>query len=505
MAVILKRQLNDAEKEQILGRHGRKCFATGHAISEGKTVHFDHIWAFIDSGLTELNNLAPMCEEHNKQKGTLSLEDFRVKLRLEDFFSRGNALTLKHLLEYLKNNAHIQAYGQNVAIEEHDNHIKIQTNKGQTHEYELHQCPTTKWKYFYATLPIDVLNSDDEEDGKIGLQPRYLIFDKVFELYRHFQRHPVLQPSIGRVHGERIVLFDGQHKTAALLWLKRRQFECKIYVAPDLRLLNQTNISAHDKFAQTRFYASIMVQKLGTEFGLDFEKYKNLEDGSVKSESGFMKYLDRDLTHALTKGERNTRFRNYLYNSILENQHNKAAQFVSKSNRSSADTPLTIDMLSKSLFAYFLYREPVEDNMATDTYKRDKEIENNVSLMNMFYDLALGGWNPKAGPQDHTQRKLDRLFRSKSIMAWSELLQGAICGKLDLDDPDDRARPFYRELSEPGLERIRKVVERLIGWSMWSAPPNDEIDRILADNKEEVKKWFKTHGLTASYLMGAPE
>jgi hypothetical protein len=162
-------------------------------------------------------------------------------------------------------------------------------------------------------------------------------------------------------------------------------------------------------------------------------------------------------------------------------------------------------MLSKSLFASFLYTEPVDDNMATDAYKRDNEIENNVALMNMLYDLALAGWNPKLGMQDGTQQKLSRIFRSKSILAWSELLKGAVCGKLDMDDPDDQARPFYREFADKDLVSIRKVVEKFVNWSRWSAPPSDEIDRVLADNKAEVKKWLKAKGLTTSYLVGAPE
>jgi len=37
-----------------------------------------------------------------------------------------------------------------------------------------------------------------------------------------------------------------------------------------------------------------MVLKLGTEFGLDFERYKNLEDSSTKSEAGFMRFLERE-------------------------------------------------------------------------------------------------------------------------------------------------------------------------------------------------------------------
>jgi hypothetical protein len=153
---------------------------------------------------------------------------------------------------------------------------------------KVHMCPTTGWKYFYATFPVEILNSDDEDEERIGLQPRYLIYDKVFDLFRHFQRHPVLQPSIGRVNKNRIVIFDGQHKMAALLWAGRRNFECKIYIEPNLRLLNDTNIAAYDNFSQTLFFASIMVARLGSEFGADFEKYKTLEDGAIKSEAGVL-------------------------------------------------------------------------------------------------------------------------------------------------------------------------------------------------------------------------
>lgn len=152
-----------------------------------------------------------------------------------------------------------------------------------------------------------------------------------------------------------------------------------------------------------------------------------------------------------------------------------------------------------------MYREPLTDNLATETYKRDDEITNMVVLMNMIHELALGEWDAKAGPNDNKQRKLSRIFRSKSMMAWSELLRDAICGKLDLQDAEDRARPFYRRLNESEIDRIRDVVKRLMGWKMWNAPATDDIDRILSDNKSEVKEWFKNKGLTTGFLMGAPE
>lgn len=504
MAITLKRQLTGDEKEIILARHGRRCFATGHLIPDSDAVHFDHIQAFALGGPSELLSIAPMCETHNKQKGTLPLADFRVKLRLEQFFSRGDALTLKDLLAFLAEEGDINEYGKRVAVREDKTTICLES-ADISETYALYTCPTTGWKYFYATLPVTIIDSDDDEDQKVGLQPRYLIPDKVFELYRHFQRHPVLQPSIGRIHQERVLLFDGQHKIVALLWNERRDFECKVYLSPDLRLLNQTNISAHDRFAQTRFYASIMVQKLGSEFGADFDRYKNLEDGTEKSEEGFMRFLERDPAQIGTKAERYKQFRSYLYNAAIQDEGNRAAKFISNGNRSTDEKPLTIDMVSKSLFACFLYTEPVADNMATDAYKRDKEIEYNVELMNMFYDLALGAWKPSAGTNDDTQRRLARLFRSKSIMAWSEILRDAVLAKLELHDAEDRARPFYRDVAPSDIDRIKKIVQRLVDWPLWAAPPNYDIDRILSDNKSAVKEWLKRNGLTTGYLLGAQE
>ena len=217
MATTLKRQLTDDEKAIVLTAHGQTCFANGHTIPTGEPVQFDHIKAFSLGGPSEIDNIAPMCGQHNREKGQLPLFDFRVKLRLQEFFGKGDRLTLKHLLRYLKDESDITDFGQPVAVHVHDDTATIES-PSTTLRCPIYVCPTTGWKYFYATLGVTMLDSDDDEDENIGLQPRYLIFDKVFDLFRHFQMHPVLQPSIGRVVNNRVRLFDGQHKVAALLW-----------------------------------------------------------------------------------------------------------------------------------------------------------------------------------------------------------------------------------------------------------------------------------------------
>ena len=151
MAIMLRRQLNEAEKQEIIARHGRICFATGHPIPDGDPLHFDHIHAFADDGPSTLDNIAPTCEVHNKQKGTIPLEDFRVSLRLREFFSEGDGLTLKHLLGYLQKTNDLKAFGQQVLVHLRDSEAVIEAGL-QRFASAVHKCPTTGWKYFYATL-----------------------------------------------------------------------------------------------------------------------------------------------------------------------------------------------------------------------------------------------------------------------------------------------------------------------------------------------------------------
>ena len=503
MAIMMNRQLNDAEKAEILSRFGRICYATGHKIPDGEEVHYDHIRAYSTGGPTELNNIAPMCKDHNLAKGALPLEDFRTKLRILKFFETGNRLTLKDLLKYLKKNNEINSFGERVDLSFDNNNVKLE-NHLFSQSFEVQECPLTNWKYFYCTLPVDILDSDDDEGEKIGLQPRFLIFDKVFEMFRHFQHYPVLQPSIGRISNGRILLFDGQHKAAALLWTGRKNFECKIYIDPEVDKLNQANISAHDKFAQTRFFSSIMVLKLGAQFGKDFDEYKNIEQNGIKSEEGFLEYLGKkDL--AVTKGDINEKFRYYLYKSILENDENKWKPLVSISNRSSKEQPITLDMLSKSIFTNFLCTEPLRDNILTDSYKRDVEAVNTIKLMNIMYDQSLFSWDINASPNDSAQIKLKRIYGSKSIMSWTEILKGAVCAMLSIHDNDDRAKMFYREISDSDFAKVSDILSRLFNWQMWSSPKDSEIDTQIAGNKKNIKEWFKNKGLTTGYLMGAPE
>jgi len=143
--------------------------------------------------------------------------------------------------------------------------------------------------------------------------------------------------------------------------------------------------------------------------------------------------------------------------------------------------------------------------MASKYYKREFEINNLIQLFNILYDEAFHAWDENKTSNNSYQNKLSRIIRSKSIMSWTEILKDAIAAKLDIIDGDVKEMLFYRELTTENIEKIRMVVRRLIEWSIWSSPKDSEIDRILSDNKSEVKRYMKSKGLTAGYLLGAPE
>lgn len=196
-------------------------------------------------------------------------------------------------------------------------------------------------------------------------------------------------------------------------------------------------------------------------------------------------------------------FRAHLYRSVLSDTRNKLDTFVSRANRGTDEQPITMDMLEKSIFAHFLYREPTAESMASEEFRRDDELNNVVELCTMLVEGGLHSWSPKAPVDDQNRLRLQRMFSSKSMMAWSELLWDAVCGRLDIDDTDERLRVFYRALSGNELERVRKTVQRLYEWQRWIAPKDDQIDRVLSDKKSAVKDWFRADGFTTGYLMGA--
>lgn len=482
-----KRQLSETEKATILELHGRRCFVDGEPIPEEDLYEFHHIIPFSIGGPTSLDNIAPVCKRHHRTIGTMSLQEYRDKLELARFFEGGDPKYLDDLIRFKKGNC-----GERLNYEINNNTITLYYLDS-PQNYKLYECPTTNWKYFYGTMPIEYLDNDKE------LQPRALREASVWSLYRHFQTNTQISPSICRIEKPGILLlFDGQHKAAGQIWANRPMIECKVYVGPDRRKLKETNLAAHGQFRQMSFYSHELMTKYADIFGEDWNNY--METAGEKSEFGFLNFLIN--SRGKTKAEANNEISLAIYNQIFNDPYNKLSEYVSEKNRGRKQ-PLTFYRMKKTFFQHMLFPPPVKEEFESDKEFRKNERRNLIKLMNIIVEEGLEGkWAPERADSAHI--KAERIFSAGAVRAWVILLKDATNQHLRHYTDESRKLFFYRLIEDSEFNFFEQFVKKIFSHKIWDDPdPTGEIAaRLAKDDTTTAKSLFEEKGLTVSYVLG---
>ena len=284
--------------------------------------------------------------------------------------------------------------------------------------------------YFYAQAPNKNILNDGIEGSELELQPRPLIFPHLWDLYRHLRINTQLQPSIGRIDkndGKSILIFDGQHKAAARIWGGEDKLEVKIYIEPEKIKLIRTNIIAHDKLKQLKFYSSILADVMGKLYGVNWQRY--IESSSEKSEKGFCDFI------RFVEGEKDQRpekqIESFLIISILKNSDNRFNNFVAPETKTGKQYAISWDSLGKNYFRYFLAKPPLNVEIDSKDDHRNQEIINNIMLLNILADeILIDKWNPMEANELH--KKAERIFRPGSVMVWLPMLRDVIFNRIGI-------------------------------------------------------------------------
>jgi len=511
----MKRQITETEKQELIRNCRREdgkiyCFIDNEPIDDENNIHFDHIDPFVKTENTSLDNIAPVCKNHNLAKKDMSLTEYRDKLSIEKLFKSkeeiGKQLKLNDVLDAKYN----LDYGFLVKYQYDEKSEEItvkyfsdskQTNLPKIINYPVFTCPITKMKFFYAQVPVANIINDGKEESDIELQPRPLIIDHFWNLYRHLRVNTQLQPSICRVDGDNpIFVFDGQHKAAAKIWAGTNFLDAKVFIEPDVIKLMKTNLVAHDKLKQLRFYSSILADKLAQIYGVNWQKY--IETADKKSEKGFcnfVKYSETSTDENPTK-----QIEAFIVESILKHEENKIHPYIAPENKTGKQYAISRDSLKKYYFRYFVTSPPLDLEIDSKDDFRNQEIENNVKLLNILAEKTLiDKWNPDSNSDDH--KKADRIYRAGSIMAWFPMLRNVIFNKLDLINPNESSRILFRNISAEKWDLIEKFVEKLFSHKIWiDRDPN--IDIVIGNKKAELtKKLFDEKGLTDKWILGLIE
>lgn len=261
----MDRQLTAAEKlavraQQTAPDGSLKCFISGEIIGADDETEFDHIEPFSKDGPTSTSNIRIVLKKHNRRKDDQSLYEVRDNLKLERLFNlKKNNIKLQdilHLKEIAHKNTHAQVSADTISI----------TDGEITRQFALLIDDKLAVPYCYGRVPVQWLENDDQE----GLQPRVIDYKRLIAIRDHLKRHPQLAPSLARLIGNKLKLFDGQHKLAAQLLNDQAEVDVKVYISPDstegskqlFDALMITNLEAHSKLKQVPFYTSTLLDRL---------------------------------------------------------------------------------------------------------------------------------------------------------------------------------------------------------------------------------------------------
>ncbi|MFC2033224.1 HNH endonuclease [Chloroflexota bacterium] len=492
--MAIHREANEVEKKTINEQHTKdglvRCFVNGHPIDNEKDIDYHHVKPFSLGGATEVENLAPVCSDHHKRIGTLSIEEFRARLEMEEFFNKPEPRRLNDILEH---RAGAQGYSKKLKLEilKQNRQVRIYLDdKVQPLDLPLSTCPATSRDYFYIVLPIKYIQNDS------SLQPRPLEMKRVWDLFRHLLTHTQLSPAVCRYLDGDILLFDGQHKSAAQIWAGRKEIDCKIYIDPDLKLTKDTNLTAHDKLRQMPFFSSVLINKWADLFKEEWLEY--IDGKGVKSETGFVSFLTEK---GKSRADAINMLRSYIFDSIIEDKENKMSDYISERNRTRKN-PLSVYGLTITIFRNFITAPPLEIDFELSDELREKERINIIKLMNILTEETLNvSWNPAASDDRH--RRAERIYAAGSLKAWTGMLRDVVAQILGLYDKKDREMIFLRDIQEEKWQLVRDRIRRLfIEHKLW-ADPSPEVDNNLRVNNEtHVREFLASKGLTVNWILG---
>lgn len=499
-----KRQLTTAEKGQVLVQQTSAdgflhCFISDEVIDPDATesYEFDHLTAWAEGGPSDLANVRAVIKDYNRKKGQKTLYEARDNYRLEKLF------------EEKKSNIKLQDIFRLKEVERatlmclvDGAEVKVATG---THKYTYatYQDPILKVPYFYARVPVQWLENDDQE----GLQPRVIDYKRLVKLRNHLLERPQLAPSIARLVGNHVKLFDGQHKLAAQVLNGVKEVDVKVYVAPadpagSTALFNNlmmTNLDAHSKLKQEPFYTSTLLDRLSVIYHEPLSRFITEEPVESHTEERFVDFLMR--TQSLSKTEAQDALKAAIKVGALS--HSALKPYVAKASKDN-QSAMTQELLNRLLFPAVLYLVPSKARFNTEQDYRDAEGRNFAALAEILVEqTGLVDWVPAPGSNTtltNVQRKARRIWHKGSVQTWMPYLESILIVALHQMTSEERGKKLYRaDLSNESKQVVTQLCKRLFSHNLWD-DPDPAIDALLVSAKKQ-DELFINKGLTQNYVV----
>ena len=280
-------------------------------------VEIDHIVSIDRGGIDNESNWGLVLKQENKSKGTKDLQLMRhiyqFRQHKDKYLSMKNDFTLGDALnEFTKNK-----YPIKIEMSEKDIKMSYKDSNGvKKLLYPLLMDEVDKKvKSFIGMLPFEILYHD------ASINPRSII-DLEPMIEEFYNKNPQLFPSLALLNSdgednEKIMLFDGQHKAAAQLYVRSPKLFVRVFVDVDKSQIKRTNFRAHTLLAQIHF-PQLITDKVGHDlFNLEFEPFLETTDRDSETERTFIK--KQELSDEYKKYHRNW----LKYKSLISNDNER--------------------------------------------------------------------------------------------------------------------------------------------------------------------------------------
>ena len=238
---------------------------------------------------------------------------------------------------------------------------------------------------FTALIPIEYLFHDAD------INPRSIVDLEGF-IEEFYRGNPQLLPSLAHLRLEngrgKIQLFDGQHKAAAQLFLGHKKLYVRVFMNPNVKLLQSANFRAHTSLAQLHFPMAVQ-DRVGYDIYLSsFDAYRTSLNGrtGIKEDSFFSQLSKED------RSEMRAHFQGYLKFRVVSAAGISASKFfeyVETVSSRSKTKPLAYETVRKAFFNNFICLDPTSESLDLALEMREKERDNLVGLMALFSQKVL--------------------------------------------------------------------------------------------------------------------
>ncbi len=490
-----------------------KCFICGAEIDlDINKTNIDHIKPLALGGKDDAPNFAITHEHCNKAKQDADLEVakrlFQLERIIKEAEEKKETPSLKHVLEANGGSRFEFSYkieGDNLR------YSFDEIGDCTIHQSEIFTDPLSKERTAFISVPLQYLYHDEIINPR-GINSTISLLIKEFH-----KPNPQLHLSLARIDGNRIKIFDGQHKAVAQIMLGVKCVLVRLFIQPDVDRLIETNTIAGSKLKQIAFDKAIVRQLHDTLYSERLRKY---QADHLLDQDDFS-FSEQNLVEHF-KGERGN-VKLYIINSqknaITRNSDNKLQSYINFEGRGTA-LPLSYSTFEKTFLSTFINAKkilttPINYKVDEGLNPRILEKEQAIQLCNILaeeilidkYDDQIGTHrieNSIAAGTGHTipdsHLVAYRLFKEEIMYNWVKYLKLLIKNHFAyIGTMYDDENLLQQKIPDQLWENIRIFIGNLRDLPVWK-------DRSMAatvfggknnyDYWEEVFKTSKAPGGT---------